>query len=150
MCVLTCCKNGWCYLFKMPIEKNKQRSFSLAEKIKILKCLNEPGMTRKAVREKFDLSESTLRGFIKNTDKLFETFNCSSFNSVKRTESKSCSILRLRKITWLEQIGGFSPKNEDLLNPMHDVQVPSNMTVQSFEEVVDQDADSPVGGNLQI
>ena len=26
---------------------------------KRLKCLNEPGMTRKAVREKFDLSEST-------------------------------------------------------------------------------------------
>ena len=59
----------------MPIEKNKQKSFSLAEKNK---CLNELGMTRKKVRE------STLWGFIKNTKKLFETFNSSSSESVKR------------------------------------------------------------------
>ena len=56
----------------------------MTEKVKILKCLNEPGMTRKKVREKYVLGESTLRGFIKNTKKLFETFNSSSSESVKR------------------------------------------------------------------
>ena len=64
--------------------KNRQKSFSLTQKVKILKCLNEPGMTRKKVREKYDLGESTLRGFIKNTKKLFETFNSSSLESAKR------------------------------------------------------------------
>ena len=35
-------------------------------------------------------------------------------------------------------------KNEEMLNPLHDVEVPSNMTPESFEDVVDQDADAPV------
>ena len=44
--------------FKMSkIEREKQRSYSLAEKINFLKCLNEPGITRKDVQQKFDLSE---------------------------------------------------------------------------------------------
>ena len=41
-------------------------------------------MTRKKVSEKYDLGESTFWGFIKNTKKLFETFNSSSSESVKR------------------------------------------------------------------
>ena len=59
-------------ILNCQLKKNKQKSFSLVEEIKILKCLNEPGMTRKKVREKYDLGESTLRRFIKNTRKLCE------------------------------------------------------------------------------
>ena len=44
--------------------------------------------------------------------------------------------------------GGFTAKNEEMLNPLHDVEVPSNMTPESFEDVVDQDADAPVVGEL--
>ena len=40
--------------------------------------------------------------------------------------------------------GGFTAKNEEMLNPLHDVEVPSNMTPESFEDVVDHDADAPV------
>ena len=52
--------------------KKINKSFSFVEEIKILKCLNEPGLTRKKVREKYDLGESTLWRFIKNTRKLCE------------------------------------------------------------------------------
>ena len=45
-------------------------------------------MTRKKVREKYDLGESKLRGFIKNTKKLFETFNSSSLESAKRKRQR--------------------------------------------------------------
>ena len=44
--------------------------------------------------------------------------------------------------------GGFTAKNEEMLNPLHDVEVPSNMTPESFEEVVDQDDDAPFVGEL--
>ena len=44
--------------------------------------------------------------------------------------------------------GGFTAKNEEMLNPLHDVEVPSNMIPESFEDVVDQDADAPVVGEL--
>ena len=46
--------------------------------------------------------------------------------------------------------GGFTAKNEEMLNPLHDVEVPSNMTPESFEDVVDQDADAPVMGSSQM
>ena len=36
--------------------------------------MNEPGITRKDVQQKFNLSESTLKGFIKSKNKLFESF----------------------------------------------------------------------------
>ena len=52
------------------MSKAKLKSYSLDEKIKILKCLDQPGMDRKSVREKYGLSESTLRGFIKKYDDL--------------------------------------------------------------------------------
>ena len=48
------------------------KSFTLEQKIKILKFLDQPGMSRKAVQVKFDLIESTLRGFIRNKTQLFE------------------------------------------------------------------------------
>ena len=70
------------------IERGKQRSYSLAEKIKILKCLNEPGITRKDVQQKFDLSESTLRGFIKSKNKLFESFESASVDLAKRKRKR--------------------------------------------------------------
>ena len=47
------------------MSKAKLKSYSIDEKIKILKCLDQPGMDRKSVREKYGLSESSLRGFIK-------------------------------------------------------------------------------------
>ena len=31
-----------------------------------------------------------------------------------------------------------------MLNPLHDVELPSNMTPETFQAVVDQDADAPV------
>ena len=49
------------------------------------------------MREKFDLSESTLRGFIKNTNKLSETFNCSSLDSVKRKRKRDVAYLELEE-----------------------------------------------------
>ena len=70
--------------------KGKLKSFTLEEKIKILKCLDQPGMDRKSVREKYDLSESTLRGFIKKRSQLFEKFKCSSV--------ESAHILRLKRL----------------------------------------------------
>ena len=48
----------------------------LMKKNKILKCLDQPGMDRKSVREKYGLSESTLRGFIKNKAQLIESHHC--------------------------------------------------------------------------
>ena len=50
----------------MSNQRVKVKSFAIEEKNKILKCLEKPGMDRKSVREKYDLSESFLRGFIKN------------------------------------------------------------------------------------
>ena len=98
----------------MPIEKNKQKSFSLAEKIKILKCLNEPGMTRKKVREKYDLGESTLRGFIKNTKKLFETFNSSSLESAKRKRQRDGEYPELEDAVtlWISSSSGGKKHTE--------------------------------------
>ena len=59
----------------------KLKSYYIDENIKILKCLDQPGMDRKSVREKYGLSEYTLRGFIKNKAQLVEKF-------------KSCSVER--------------------------------------------------------
>ena len=36
---------------------------------------------------------------------------------------------------------GFTAKNEEMLNPLHDVELPSNMTPETFHAVVDQDAE---------
>ena len=54
------------------MSKAKLKSYSIDEKIKILNCLYQPGMDRKSVREKYGLSESTLRGFIKNKAQLIK------------------------------------------------------------------------------
>ena len=35
------------------MSKAKLKSYSIDEKIKILKCLDQPGMDRKSVREKY-------------------------------------------------------------------------------------------------
>ena len=45
------------FLFMMS--KAKLKSYSIDEKIKILKCLDQPGMERKSVREEYGFSEST-------------------------------------------------------------------------------------------
>ena len=44
--------------------------------------------------------------------------------------------------------GGFAPKNDEELNPLHDVDIPVNMAPDDFERIVDQDADAPVVGQL--
>ena len=46
------------------MSKANLKSYSIDEKIKILKCLEQSGMDIKAVGEKYGLSESTHRGFI--------------------------------------------------------------------------------------
>ena len=43
---------------------------------------------------------------------------------------------------------GFAPKNEELLNPLHDVGIPVDLTRDAFEEMVDQDVDAPVIGEF--
>ena len=44
--------------------------------------------------------------------------------------------------------GGFSPKNDEQLNPLHDVDIPVDMAPDDFERIVDQDVDAPVVGEL--
>ena len=68
----------------MSNQRVKVKSFAIEEKNKILKCLEKPGMDRKSVREKYGLSESFLRGFIKNKAQFLEKFQCSSVESAKR------------------------------------------------------------------
>ena len=43
---------------------------------------------------------------------------------------------------------GFVPINEELLNPLHDVGIPVDLTRDAFEEMVDQDVDAPVIGEF--
>ena len=44
--------------------------------------------------------------------------------------------------------GGFAAKNDEPLNPLHDVNIPVDMARDTFEEVVDQDVDAPIIGEL--
>ena len=39
--------------------------------------------------------------------------------------------------------GGFAPKNDEELSPLHDVDIPVYMAPDDFERIVDQDADAP-------
>ena len=73
------------------------KSFTLKQKIKILKFFDQPGMSRKAVQEKFDLTESTLRGFIRNKTQLFEKFQCSSVLSSKRKRNREGAFPELEQ-----------------------------------------------------
>ena len=44
--------------------------------------------------------------------------------------------------------GGFAPKNDEELNPLHDVDIRVDMAPDDFEHIVDQDMDAPVVGKL--
>ena len=44
--------------------------------------------------------------------------------------------------------GGFSLKTDEAIDLLHDVLVPTKMIVETFEEIVDQDVESPVVGEL--
>ena len=83
------------------MSKAKLKSYSIDEKIKILKCLDQPGMDRKSVREKYGLSESTLRGFIKNKAQLIENFKSSSVESVKRKRNREGAFPGLKRAVTL-------------------------------------------------
>ena len=95
------------------------KSYSIDEKIKILKCLDQPGMDRKSVREKYGLSESTLRGFIKNKAQLIENFKSSSVESVKRKRNREGAFPGLeRAVTlWIssKNVQGSLPSAEMIL-----------------------------------
>ena len=146
------------------MSKAKMKSYSIDEKIKILKCLDQPGMDRKAVREKYGLSESTLRGFIKNKAQLIEKFKISSVESVQRKRNRegafplpiSFPLMEGQKnVSLLDAIhlaaeswdlvtettiktcfkhGGFAPKNDEELNPLHDVDIPVDMAPNDFSQ----------------
>ena len=98
------------------MSKAKLKSYSIDEKIKILKCLDQPGMDRKSVREKYGLSESTLRGFIKNKAQLVEKFKSCSVESVKRKRNKEGAFPELEKaVTWIssKNIKGSLPSTDN-------------------------------------
>ena len=44
--------------------------------------------------------------------------------------------------------GGFAPKNEEQLNPLHDVDIPVNMAADESEQIVELDVDAPVVGEF--
>ena len=73
-------------------------------------------MDRKSVREKYDLSESTLRGFIKKRTQLFEKFKCSSVESAKRKRNRDGTHPEIEKAAalWISSnnVRGCLPSKE--------------------------------------
>ena len=117
----------------MSNQRVKVKSFAIEEKNKILKCLEKPGMDKKS--EKYGLSESFLRGFIKNKAQFLEKFQCSSVESAKRKRIWYGYFPDLEQGVklWIFQLmlkdlcfkhGVFAPKTEELLNPLHDDGIP--------------------------
>ena len=83
------------------MSKAKLKSYSIEEKINFLKCLEQPGMDRNSVRQKYGLSKSTHRGFIKNKAQLVEKFKSCSVESVKRKRERDGQWPGLEKATTL-------------------------------------------------
>ena len=58
------------------------------------------------------------------------------------------TLIEDQKQVSLLKHGGFAPKNDEELNPLHDVDIPVDMAPDDFERIVDQDVDAPVVGEL--
>ena len=58
------------------------------------------------------------------------------------------TLIEGQKQVSLLKHGGFAPKNDEILNPLHDVDIPVDMAADVFEQIVEQDVDAPVVGDL--
>ena len=58
------------------------------------------------------------------------------------------TLIEGQKQVSLLKHGGFAPKNDEILNPLLDVDIPVDMAADLFEQIVEQDVDAPVVGDL--